>query len=99
MQMALMVFFTLPCGLCVTLCHIYVFIVANRHKNAIKRDNIVRDRMMNSASFKLTTTSEAVVLNMEQPRENTRLGFVTFHRFFKDSLKNQKGVKRGQKLT
>lgn len=57
MHMAILVFFTVPCGLFVTLCHIYVYMVANRHANAIKRDSYVRERMMTSASYKMTTTS------------------------------------------
>ena len=65
MQIGLLIFFTLPCGLIVTFCHVYVYTVANRHANAIKRDNSVRERMMTSASYKLTTTSEAVVFGME----------------------------------
>ena len=62
----LMAFFTLPCGLIVTFCHIYVYSVANRHAKAIKRDGHhgVRDRMkMSEAAHYMMpqNTSEAVV--------------------------------------
>ena len=65
MQVHLMFFFTLPCCLVVTFCHIYVYSVANRHAKAIKRDDAgVRDRMRMSeaAHYKMpTNASEAAV--------------------------------------
>ena len=64
-QVHLMAFFTLPCCLVVTFCHIYVYSVANRHAKAIKRDDAgVRDRMRMSeaAHYKMpTNASEAAV--------------------------------------
>ena len=68
MLMNMMVFFTLPCGLVVTFCHIYVYSVANRHAKAIKRDDGARDRMKMSASYKMATTTAteaAAVIGME----------------------------------
>lgn len=82
MHMAILVFFTVPCGLFVTLCHIYVYMVANRHANAIKRDSYVRERMMTSASYKMTTTSfeqpqpPKVVIGME-PIVNKNSNYLT----------------------
>ena len=68
MLMNMMVFFTLPCGLVVTFCHIYVYSVANRHAKAIKRDDGARDRMKMSASYKMATTTAteaAAVIGVE----------------------------------
>ena len=62
-QSYFMAFFTLPCGLLVALCHLYVFSVATKHAKAMRRDDSVHDRMRHSASYKLTTTSEVVALN------------------------------------
>lgn len=64
LQSYLMALFTLPCGLTVAFCHFYVYTVASRHAKAMKRDDSVNDRMRNSASYKLTTTSEAVALGL-----------------------------------
>ena len=64
LQSYLMASFTLPCGLTVTLCHFYVYTVASKHAKAMKRDDSVNDRMRNSASYKLATTSEAVALSL-----------------------------------
>ncbi len=58
MQISLLLFFTLPCGLGVSVCHAYVYSVASRHAKAIKRDGSVRERM-SSTAYKLT----AVVIN------------------------------------
>ena len=63
LQSYLMAFFTLPCGLLVAFCHLYVYSVASKHAKAMRRDDSVHDRMRNSASYKLTTTSEVVALN------------------------------------
>lgn len=69
MQISLLVFFTLPCGLTVSFCHMYVYSVASRHAKAIKREGSVRDRMA-SASYKLTTTSEANILDPQKLAAN-----------------------------
>ena len=55
----------MPCGLMVTFCHIYVYIVATRHARAIKKEPSVNDRMRPSATYKITTTSEDAVLKVE----------------------------------
>jgi hypothetical protein len=66
MQISLMVFLTLPCGLLVSVCHMYVYSVASRHAKAIRREGSVRDRMR-TTSYKLTTTADnaAVVLESQ----------------------------------
>ena len=70
-QLGLLVFFTLPCGLLVIFCHIYVYNVANRHAKAIRRDDSVRDRMMSSPNYRLTVSSEAgVMIGMEAAVSN-----------------------------
>ena len=52
LQMGMLAFFTLPCGLLVGFCHLYVYNVAKRHAKAIRREDSVRDRMMTSANYR-----------------------------------------------
>ena len=108
-ELGLLFGFTLPCGLIVLFCHIYVFIVASRHAKAIKRENSVNDRMRTSVSCKPTSSSEAHLKQAAEiptAKTSSTMTYLTIPQFHANgnrrkqpSGKNEKRVRLAVKLT